>query len=49
MSILDAQVQTEKRDPETTEKQRSEVEDEDLAIMFWNTHGGHLFHIIQCL
>lgn len=51
MSILSAEVQREKRiEPETNETVELDASSEDgLESLYWNTHGGNIFHLIQCL
>lgn len=47
MSILSAEVQTKKNiEPETTEKASIHSSTEDLLEnLYWNLHGGHMFHL----
>lgn len=49
--ILSAEVQREKIiEPETTESVRLDKSTEDfMESLFWNTHGGNLFHLVQCV
>lgn len=48
MLILD-ELRNHNEIPETTEKQNLEEETDTLDAILWNTHGGHLYHLIQCL
>lgn len=51
MSILSAEVQREKtNEPETIESVKLETSTEDvMESLYWNIHGGNIFHLIQCL
>lgn len=51
MSILSAEVQRERNiEPETNEKMKLDTNLEDLTeSLYWNIHGGNIFHLIQCL
>lgn len=51
MSILSAEVQKEKsNEPETNEIEDLEKNIEDLTeSLYWNTHGGNMFHLLRCL
>lgn len=44
--ILDYHNELKTVEPETTETRHSE--EDTLAALLWNTHGGHLYHLIQC-
>ncbi|KAF9410043.1 hypothetical protein HW555_010760 [Spodoptera exigua] len=47
------EVQREKTiEPETNETVKLDASNEDISVMeslYWNIHGGNIFHLIQCL
>lgn len=51
MLILSAEVQKEKNnEPETNEMKDLDKNTEDLLeSLYWNTHGGNMFHLLRCL
>lgn len=51
LSILSAEVQKEKQiEPETNETMTLDANSEDLLeLLYWNVHGGNMYHLIQCL
>lgn len=50
MLILSAEVQRKNIEPETNETIKLDTNTEDfLESLYWNIHGGSVFHLIQCL
>lgn len=51
MSILATEVETKNEsEPETTETMNLDEDNEALLeCLFWSTHGGYIYHLIQCL
>lgn len=50
MSILSAEVQREKQRPERDTKNDKKTDTEDLLeTLYWNIHGGNIYHLWQCL
>lgn len=51
MSILSAEVQKREKtiEPETHENMGLDKNEDLLEMLYWNIHGGNIFHLAQCL